>query len=513
MAPKAKARAETKAKAKARPEPKATAKAAPKAKAEPKAKARAEPKAKVEQKTKGRAEPTPAAGKAAAKRAAAAAPEPPTKRAKTEAAASTAGKAGSAGSGRKVVDNRVPDAGNMTVVDDYAVKLNQTHINANNNKFYIIQVLEGSDGKFHAWNRWGRVGEPGQSKLQPCGNKDAAIREFEKKFREKTQNAWAARASFKPVDGKYSIVETEDVEGGGDNAPMGKLTAEQIGKGQAVLDSIEVELKKGSPVKATLEKLSSDFYTLIPTVTGRQRPPAITTDDMLQQKVELLKFYLRMGFEEVEEETEMTPISGVMDLPVPSSLEEAAGSLCSKGDLKTSTNKGTELASKQAGKPTQKMMASLYGSIMLYTSNAIYKDLNQCLRDEKRGKIKKYFRYLRLFFEAMACLPKNKRTLWRGLSVDLHENPQYTVGNTVTWWGVTSTTADKKVAENFAKGCGKCTIVTLETETSSDISEITFYSNEKESLLAPGTQFEVKSNNRKGNVTEITLKEVGRVIG
>ena len=41
--------------------------------------------------------------------------------------------------------------------------------------------------------------------------------EFEKKFREKTQNPWSNRDSFKPVDGKYSIVETEDTEGGGND--------------------------------------------------------------------------------------------------------------------------------------------------------------------------------------------------------------------------------------------------------------------------------------------------------
>ena len=36
----------------------------------------------------------------------------------------------------------------------------------------------------------------------------------------------------------------------------------------------------------------------------------------------------------------------------------------------------------------------------------------------------RYFKYLRLFFESMDALPKQKRKLWRGLSVDLHKNPQ-----------------------------------------------------------------------------------------
>lgn len=50
------------------------------------------------------------------------------------------------------------------VHEDYACTLNQTNIGSNNNKFYIIQLLEEGD-RFACWNRWGRVGEVGQSKL------------------------------------------------------------------------------------------------------------------------------------------------------------------------------------------------------------------------------------------------------------------------------------------------------------------------------------------------------------
>ncbi len=39
--------------------------------------------------------------------------------------------------------------------------LNQTNIEHNNNKYYVIQLLK-SGKDFYVWNRWGRVGEPGQ---------------------------------------------------------------------------------------------------------------------------------------------------------------------------------------------------------------------------------------------------------------------------------------------------------------------------------------------------------------
>lgn len=40
--------------------------------------------------------------------------------------------------------------------EDYDCTLNQTDIGKNNNKFYIIQLLEDG-GRFVCWNRWGRV--------------------------------------------------------------------------------------------------------------------------------------------------------------------------------------------------------------------------------------------------------------------------------------------------------------------------------------------------------------------
>lgn len=39
---------------------------------------------------------------------------------------------------------------------DYDCTLNQTNIGNNNNKFYLIQLLEDGD-RFACWNRWGRV--------------------------------------------------------------------------------------------------------------------------------------------------------------------------------------------------------------------------------------------------------------------------------------------------------------------------------------------------------------------
>jgi len=204
-------------------------------------------------------------------------------------------------------------------------------------------------------------------------------------------------------------------------------------------------------------------------------------------------------------------VDGIMNLALPASLDAAAGKLCGASDIKASNEKGKSHAAKQSGGPSKPMEAFLYAAIMLYTSNAIYRDLNAVLRSEDRSKIKKYFNYLRLLLEALARLPQQKKTLWRGISVDVYD--QYTVGSTITWWGVSSCTADIKVAKNFMNGCGgKCSLITVESETAADISAITFFGNEKENLMAPGTQLKVLSSKREGKVTEIRLKEVGRAL-
>jgi len=414
------------------------------------------------------------------------------------------------------VDRLVPGRKTFSIYEDYSVKLNQTNIDGNNNKYYIINLLEGPGG-FYTWNRWGRVGEDGQNKLTKCGSVEAAIAAFEKKFKDKTLNSWANRDSFVKRPGKYQLVETDEAEGEGDGEDggqaLGKLSAAQIEKGQAVLAEIEANLSSSASV---LRELSSQYFSLIPTKFGRAVPKPITTIEEVRQKEEMLKFWLRMGFEEIEDAEDVkTPIDGVMDLPLPSSLDNAVvtpvGLLCGKHDVDNCNKRGITLASQLAGSPTLPMDSSLYASILLYTSNAIYRELNKVLRDENRKAIKKYMKYLRLFLEAMATLPQREMTVWRGVSVDLMT--QYKVGHTITWWGVSSCTVDEGVARNFANGCGgKSTMLTIHAKTACDISEVTFYSHEKESLLAPGTQLVVRSAKRKGKISEIVLEEVGRAI-
>ncbi|NXJ78279.1 PARP3 polymerase, partial [Trogon melanurus] len=226
----------------------------------------------------------------------------------------------------------------IQVYEDYDCTLNQTNISANNNKFYIIQLLE-HDGAYNVWSRWGRVGEVGQSKLMPSTSLEAAKKDFEKKFWEKTKNRWVERENFIAQPGKYTLIEVQsgagqevevavdDVDGKKvckqrvlpctlDKAtqdlvslifssdmfrdamqtmnidvkkmPLGNLSKQQIARGFEALEELEAALQEQPPKAAHLEDLSSRFYTIIPHNFGRARPPPINSPELLRAKKDML---------------------------------------------------------------------------------------------------------------------------------------------------------------------------------------------------------------------------------
>ncbi len=243
------------------------------------------------------------------------------------------------------VDDLCPLKSKAKVVDDWDCMLNQTNIGANNNKYYVIQLLE-SGGKFYTWTRWGRVGEPGQNAMLGNGSRADAEKCFKAKFKDKTSNAWDDRANFVAKAGKYTLIEIErsataaakaeeleeklraidkeaakvqpkargiapsklhpsterlmslifdhDVFRGAmasfdidvKKMPLGQLTKHQVQKGYEVLEELETAIEGGGP--KAINDLSSRFYTLIPHSFGRRVPPPIDSLDLLQKKFDML---------------------------------------------------------------------------------------------------------------------------------------------------------------------------------------------------------------------------------
>lgn len=221
--------------------------------------------------------------------------------------------------------------------DVYDVMLNQTNLQFNNNKYYLIQLLKDDSAKLYSvWMRWGRVGKVGQNSLTACGGDLLKAKDiFKKKFLDKTKNEWDQRATFEKVAGKYDMVfvdyntnEKEENQTTVDaapkqqqtsqldvkvqsllelicdlkameecvlemkfdtrKAPLGKLTSEQIRAGYTALKKIEECLKRKGSSRELLEACNQ-FYTRIPHDFGLKTPPIIRTEDELKQKIALLE--------------------------------------------------------------------------------------------------------------------------------------------------------------------------------------------------------------------------------
>jgi poly [ADP-ribose] polymerase len=265
--------------------------------------------------------------------------------AKTKVVTAAAAPAAAGTSGKKFsipVDENCTLKG-AAVHEDYDCILNQTNIGANNNKFYVIQLLT-KDGKFYAWTRWGRVGETGQSALVGPTDLPKALKAFQSKFKDKTSNVWEERATFKPASGRYTLIEVdrsadaakaEEIEAklkGIDaqaaklatkkkikpsalhprlehfmglifdhdmfkgamasfdidvkKMPLGQLSTSQVQKGYEVLDALKkaITQKKRADIMAE----TSRFYTVIPHAFGRSTPPLIDSQELLDKKTEML---------------------------------------------------------------------------------------------------------------------------------------------------------------------------------------------------------------------------------
>lgn len=223
--------------------------------------------------------------------------------------------------------------------------LNQTNIGQNNNKFYIIQLLQSdaNANQFYVWNRWGRVGYDGQSKNMPFSSLMAAKAEFEKKFEQKTSQTWEGpKHDYVKVSGKYFplMIDEEDEEESQDDSktssssstaitkeprilksklpptvkqlidfisdkqamidtmssfeidvkkfPLGKISKTIIKKAYDVLKQIE-EVLKGKKNRSQLDELSSLFYTYIPTPVGMHQLSAIQSEAELKKKMQVLE--------------------------------------------------------------------------------------------------------------------------------------------------------------------------------------------------------------------------------
>jgi hypothetical protein len=114
-------------------------------------------------------------------------------------------------------------------------------------------------------------------------------------------------------------------------------------------------------------------------------PPPLDNEAIVTEKEGLLEFWLRMGFQDSKSKVQLgSPIEGVDALPLPPSLAAACGTGSVAGRLAASQARGASLAAATAGTPVKPMDAELYGAIVLYTGNSIYRTFSG-LQEPNRG--------------------------------------------------------------------------------------------------------------------------------
>ena len=178
----------------------------------------------------------------------------------------------------------------------YAVTLNYTDVKNNNNKFYIIQLLQDvHTNKYSNLFRWGRVGRFGQINFITYNNFEEARLAFMEKLERKLLYGYIKIKTEAKRKNKDNINEEDNKDDEGlekpianllrlvfdlksfnqqmqnfgydsDKLPLGQLSSEVINEGYKYLNELEqiIEDKNKSNKSNQIYDLSSKYYTLIP---------------------------------------------------------------------------------------------------------------------------------------------------------------------------------------------------------------------------------------------------------
>ena len=240
---------------------------------------------------------------------------------------------------------------------------------------------------------------------------------------------------------------------------------------------------------------------------------------MRQDMLRVLRFELSDGFQccsprfadlGMLPKRMLAPIDGYENLPVVS-LEEAVQPLV---DLVPRVERNVFVVKQNCHQPKDGLTSDESAAIMLYTlesnphEHSLYFILNATLRSEQRQKLKPWFLYLRLILTALTRLPSERRSVFRGVREDLHQ--QYPIGNTCIWWSFSSCTSSVGVleCESFFGQTGTRTLFHIDCLTGKDIKNHSFLQQEDEILLLPARQLVVTSCLNSGNgLRIIQLKE------
>jgi len=236
---------------------------------------------------------------------------------------------------KAIVDQHYPDRAQYHICQDtdnefngkfFSCTLNKSDLDKNNNKFYIIQLLEHDvSNDLILFTRWGRVGVTGLHEEKSV-DKNSGPRLFMRKYKDKLKHGYQEifidyeaevkkeepkkELSISSSKKKFKSTLNQDVmelisliynkkmindnlhEIGYDSQkmPLGKLSPVTLTTGLNILKQIESELKKKNPNSETLKKYSSEFYTQIPHNFGFQKMSnfIINTIEKVKEKIDMI---------------------------------------------------------------------------------------------------------------------------------------------------------------------------------------------------------------------------------
>eukprot|EP00808_Paulinella_micropora_P027859 g78125.t1 len=243
---------------------------------------------------------------------------------------------------------------------------------------------------------------------------------------------------------------------------------------------------------------------------------ADVTDRMgnfMEETLELHQFFLdRLAEVGKEGGVELEGITGIAAVPL-QSLEQATKPL-----LQRIPSLADFVRRAEENNPCKKASMSLPGvsvkalskdevaAVYLYTMEShFYRDLNATLREADRDKVEVFFPYLRLLLSAMKKLKTNNIELYRGVKLNLRK--LYPKGQTIVWWGISSCSPKKHVAEGFMGSSGDRTMFRILSKSAVSIMPMSAFKGEEEYILAPGTQLVVDSVTSQAGLHTIVLRE------
>ena len=217
--------------------------------------------------------------------------------------------------------------------------LNRADLQANNNKFYVLEVHE-AQGAYRLFTNYGRVGTPGVREGRYTDNLQDALAEFERLYREKT----GKRKGYVPVDVKQATVGSAQLRDHVSRSapilpappfsafapalhpdiaafveriydatksalvsrietPLGSLTGTQIERGQDKLRELRFAIARQR--RDSLARLTGEYFSLVPHRLGLRfdiKDVVIDTVKKADEEEELLQlmrdvFYVRHDLE------------------------------------------------------------------------------------------------------------------------------------------------------------------------------------------------------------------------